>query len=350
MTRRLVALVSLLASLAALPALAAQEGPPGPAAELARFDSLLGHWEGTGTAVMIPGTPPAKWTSTSTYQKALGGHVVQEDTVVTFEGMEQPMAFRAYLGWDRENQAYYAIGIGNTGEASKGEVTFLPDGTQLQLNTQVREGTPFAERVRLKVDGDSMSFAMEMLMPEGSSQEFVTGSMKRVAKGKPLAVEATAAMAPPSSEIGRCNRMAGTYAVTGSMVMMPGMAPMKITGTDVVRPIFGNTVLQVVTTGHAEGSPEAYEAHGYFCWNPARKRYQLLSVDNMGQVGNMDGWFGADGKTFVCVGAQLYMGTPSAQRFVMHLDGEGRLLRGVGHNLVGDAAPFECFTCEYKRQ
>lgn len=341
----------LLPLLMLAPALPAQdEGFPAPAPELAKLKDFAGHWQGTGTATMGPGAPPTKWTSHTTYRWVMGDHWLLEDTWIEFEGLPTPMAFRGYLGWDRENQRHVSLMVTNTGEAGLHQMDFLPDGTVLQMMRMVRDGVPMVERSRSTFDGKTVKFAIDMLLPEGPSTEMVSGTMHRVDKPHPHAVEATAAMAPPAAAMQKLMTMAGTYTMTGQVTMAPGVPPLKIQGTDVVTPIYGGTILMAHTTGRAEGSPAAYESAGFHAWDAAANRYRVLFVDNMGSVGTMESWFGADDKSLLSVAATTQGGQPVAMRYVTELDDAGRIARGFGHALMGSAAPYESFRGEYKFQ
>jgi hypothetical protein len=343
--------ITALVSLAAFVSLAAaQDGPPGPAPELQKLAPFVGSWQGSGTAVTDPSGSPSKWTAQSSYRFVLDGHFVQENTTVTFEDMPQPMTFLAWLGWDRENARYVNIGATSTGEAGLHEFEFLADGTMLQIVRQTRDGQTFAERSRTRVAGAELQFAVELLMAEGPSKTVVSGTMAKVDKLTPLAVEASATAAAPAEPMQKLARMAGTYAIEGQMVMMPGAPATKITGTDTIATLFGGTLLHVHTDGKAEGMPGVYAADAIFAWDARRQRFVNLFVSNMGEVGSMESFFSDDGKALISTSAALSMGQPASQRWVLELDAGGRPLRGVGHSLAGTHPPFECFAAKYTRK
>ena len=98
--------------------------PPGPAPELKRFERLIGHYTGKGTATMEHGKAPIDWTCKSTYAWTLGNHFVSVDSIVDFGSAMPPLAFRELLGWDREGQRYVAIGVSNEGEGFLNEIVF----------------------------------------------------------------------------------------------------------------------------------------------------------------------------------------------------------------------------------
>lgn len=346
-TLRLATATALLA--ACVPALPAQ-AVPAPATELARLKPLEGHWEGTGTVVMDPAAAPVKWNSKTTAQWVLGGHFLQEDTYITFEGNQPPLAFQEYLGWDREQKRYVNLAISNEGTVTLGDVRFLPDGTMLQIRRQVRQGVPFAERSRYKVDGGSMTFTMDVLRGEGPGMEMVKGTMKKVEKGSPHAVEATTSMAPADSAMARLLKCAGNYETKGGMLMEPAAKETPLTGTETVTGIFGNTVLQAITKGKAESMPGEHEGRCFMAWDPDLACYTQAWVDNLGMIGVMSCHFAADGKSLIATGTAVEQGQPVATRFVMELDEHGMLKRNTGWSLVGTAPPFRCFTLDYTQK
>lgn len=326
----------------------AQEAPPAPAAELEKLASMVGHWQGSGTANMGP--QPSKWQSQTTCAWSLGNHFLQEDTRVTFEGMPQPLVFRAYLGWDRENSRYVSVSVNNEGEASINRVERLPDGTLLQFSPHHKDGMTYIERSRSRADGDEMNFSIDLLTPDGPSMEVVRGTMKKVARLEPMPQDASAFNVKPHEQISKLARMTGTYAVEGSMVMMPGTPPMKISGIDTVAPLFDGTIVHARTIGHAEGQDAEYEAHNFFAWDAIRECIVSAFVSNMGEVGTMDNHLSEDGKALISTTAATYMGQPCSQRYVLELDAKGAMAKATGHCLIGTTPPYESFKATYRKE
>lgn len=341
-------LASIPALLLVFAPLSAQEGMAGPAPELAKLKPMLGHWEGSGTATMPGAKGPSKWQSQSSYQWVLGGHFLQEETYVTFEGQEQPLTFRAFLGFDREQKRYVTVMASNTGEVTHQEMSILPDGAFVSIMRQLKQGLPVVERSRTRIDGDTSTFSIDTLSTDGAVQEMVKGTMKRVPKGRAHAAEATLAMVPAAEPMAKVARMAGTYAIDGSYVMDPSAKPMKMTGTSTIALIFGGTVLQVHETCKSDQGD--YETWGFMAWDAEDGCYRNAMVDSMGMVGKMDGRFTADGKAMIVTGSGTMGGVPTASRFVMELNDKGHLVRGVGHSLSGTDKPSECFTGTYTRK
>lgn len=337
--------VSLLTLLLCLP-LAAQDGPPGPAPELAKLKPLAGHWEGSGTAIMDPSAPPSKWTAKVKSEWALGGHWLMSDTEIQFE--EGPtMRFREYMGWDRENQRYVNLAVNNMGEGVLGTPHFIGDDTMVLMMLNSREGTPQAERSVTKFGGDSQSFSITFLGPDGPASEGVSGKFKRVAKVEPTALAGAHALMPANPAMAKVARMAGRFEVAGEMIMAPGAPAMKIKGVDDVRTLFDGAIVQVTTTGTAEGMPGTYEAHGYYAWDDTDGAYEVLMVSNLGEVMKGEARFAGD-DTLVQTVCGLRMGQPSVSRSVMHLDAKGHPTKVVNHSCIGTADPMQDFVATYR--
>src|SRR5690606_14972477 len=159
-------LASILFPILLVTSVSAQEAPDmSPAKELAKLEPLIGNWAGTGK-MAEPGGTSTDWTAKGTYQWCLNKHFVQEDFEVRFEGNPVPMLFRNYLGWDKEGQRYVSVLATNEGIVRLNAVSFLEDGTMLQMMTHQQEGVPYIERARTKVTGDSMSLVIDVLMSE----------------------------------------------------------------------------------------------------------------------------------------------------------------------------------------
>lgn len=329
-------------------AAAAQETPK-PAAELQKYAPLIGSWQGSGTAQMGPGEP-SKWKARSTYAWALGDFFVQEDTVVTFAGMPKPLVMRVYYGWDAENRHHVAVGVDNDGTVDVHRVDFVGDGSMVQMVETFHEGQTFLERYTSKVDGDRITFAIDMMGATGPAVRGVEGSMQRTDQAAPTAMDAGAFTATPAAPIAQLGKTAGTYAVAATMVMMPGATAMKITGKDVVTCLFDGTIVHVHTTGTAEGMPEQYVGELFYGYDAKRDCLRAVYISNMGEAGDMTGRFTPDQKQFLLTSAQTYMGQPSVQRMLMELGADGAPTRAVGHTIVGTAPPYESWNATYTKK
>lgn len=319
---------------------------PGPAPELKRFERLIGSYTGKGTAVMEPGKAPVDWTCQSTYAWTLGNHFVSVNSIVDFGSAMPPLAFRELLGWDRENGRYVSIGVSNEGEGSLNEIVFPSDDTMVQIVAKKHGGELFAERHETKIGKDGMQFRMTMLGATGPTSECVTGSFTRASNLKPVAIEASAAMAPAAEPLVKMTKAAGTYEFKGEMIMTPGTPVMKLTGTDFCRPIFGGAVLQTTTTGKSEGSPFTYEAEYFLVWNKEKKCFDSFGADNMGVVGSMEQRIVDDSK-ILATSLASNMGQMTAQRMVFELDASGRFKKVMGMAMTGTSEPYCSFKGDY---
>lgn len=343
-TRHLV-----LPLLLAVTGIAAAQEMPKPAPELQKLAPLIGSWRGTGTAEMGPGEP-SKWESQSTYAWALGNFYVQEDTVVRFEGMPRPLVMRSYLGWDAERRRYVAAGADNDGTVAVRAIEFAADGTMVHFVDAAHEGQRHLERYTRRIDGDVMTFAIDVLGTTGPSAQPVQGTMKRAGQGTALALDASAFTASPAPAMLQLGRTAGTYSVKATMVMSPGMPAMDITGQDEVQRLFDGTIVHVHTTGTAEGSPEQYVGELFYGFDPRDNCIRAVYVSNMGEVGEMSGCFTADGSSFVLTGAPRHQGQLCVQRMTMELGPDGAMTKAVGHTLIGTAPPYESWNATYTRK
>lgn len=332
-----------------LPGLLAAQEMPKPAPELQKLAPLIGSWHGAGTAQMGPGAA-SKWESQSTYAWALGDFFVQEDTVVTFSDMARPLVMRNYLGWDAENARYVSIGCDNEGTVGANRLEMMDDGSMVQLVEGFHEGRCYFERYSSRVNGDEMTFSIDMMRAEGPAGQAVQGTMKRTDKPAPVAMNAGAFMAPPAPAITKLAKSAGTFDVKATMIMAPGAPQMNITGTDVVKPVFDGTIVHVHTTGAAEGQPGEYVGELFYGFDAKQGCIRAVYVSNMGEVGEMTGTFTDGDKSFVLTSSMRYQGQPCVQRMVMEFGADGAPTKAVGHVMMGTAEPYESWKATYTKK
>ncbi len=344
--RLVKSLALMLVSLSTL-VLASPQEMPKPAPELAKLKVFEGAWEGTGTAIMVPGMPEAKWTAQSTYAWVLDGFFLQADTSVAFEGMSDVMRFREFMGYDGENKRFVNLMVGNTGEVALTTLFFEGDDLLISMVPKTQEGRPLLERGLIKAGKDSMQMTMTFFGLDGPSRDGVKGTFKRVASAKPVPILEAKAIAPVSPEMHKLGRLVGNYEVAGGMTMMPGAPEMKIKGIDECVALFGGGVIQVQTKGAAEGMPGAYESLGFYGWRPDANRYIMSYISNMGDVGTMDAWLPSDNK-IVAAMASLRMGMPFTSRMVMTLDVDGKVKSAASHSCIGEHDPIKDFWATYK--
>ncbi|MEZ5962291.1 MAG: DUF1579 family protein [Planctomycetota bacterium] len=345
--RRLVTLAtlsllgSLLGSLST--SLHAQPGAiPGPAPELAKLKPFAGKWRGEGTAVMRPGGPTSKWTASVDAQWQLGGHFLQSDTEIHFDGMPTPMRFREFMGWDRENRRYVNLVVSNTGEGMLTEPHFADDHNLVLMMRRVEGGMPLFERTVTTIDKDSWKFVITFLRPEGDATESVRGDFQRDDRVRVPELGQSEALMPADGRMAKLARMAGVFDVAGEMTM-PGMQAMKITGKDTVRTLFGGSIVEIHTVGGSELAPDSYEAFAFYALDAGRDCYRMVYVNNMGQVGSMDARFVGDDK-LVATFAGQYWGQPTTSRVVLKLDARGRPAATASHSCMGADEP----TCDFR--
>lgn len=358
--------------LASLPlTLHAQQGPPGPAPELKKLAVFVGTWQGSGTALMPPaageelaavapadagGAPAhnAKWTSKSTYRWAMGGHFLEEDTIVEFENLP-PMVFHAYLGWDRENRRYVSVVAANMGEVQHSELHWLGDKTVLSMGPSHCEGVPGLQRTiqRFGAAGDTIAFSMEVASADGPLMKAVEGTMKKAKGASAQAMDASLSMMPAAPEMAKLARICGTYKVEGSMVPAPGAPSMSIHGEETIRSLFGGSTVEMRVVGgsdgDAAGESPSYESWAAISWDSQARCYRQVYVDNMGKIGSSEcRWSGE--KALVHTMATLESGQPMAGRCVLHLADDGSIAKIVNHSLAGTAGPLQCFSATYTKK
>jgi hypothetical protein len=334
----------------------AQDAAPGPAPELKRFEPLIGNWTGTGK-FMEPGkvTP---WRARGSYRWCLGGHFVQEDFTIAFEGNPAPLVFRAYLGWDSENRCYVNASVNNGGQAQLHEMQLLPDGTMVQLmlqhqkspNEATEEWLPYAERSLFKVDGDTLTHTIDLLVQNGASMTLVDGKFQRGGEAFDGAFDGPTWMGAKTDEsIQRLVRSAGEYDVKGQIWMEAGKPPIAMRGVDTFRSVYGGTVLHGHTRGTAEGVPGEYVGEAFWAADPRRKRLTCIYVGSFGEVMTMAGHWAADGK-LVVTSSSVAQGQPYVQRLLLGFDAAGALIDASCHSIAGAGAPFESLRLTYSKK
>jgi hypothetical protein len=337
------------AALALVPLAPAQEAmaPREPAPELKRLEPLIGSWSGKGT-VDRPRSGRTQWQAEGSYRWSHAGCWLQEDMIVHFAGTEQPVAVRAYLGWDKEDRRYVMCCLYNDGDIRVDEFEFLPDGTLMTVAT-LRRPLTFAERTLIKVDGDVMTHEIGLLLPD-AMLDYGKGTFRRV-EDRPIdALQVPAGGEAAGAAMQRLCRAAGVYDIAGALIVMPGAPPTKVTGTGTWTARFADRALHGHSEGAAEGTPGTYVADVFWGWDRRRARFTSFHVSNMGEVGQMDMWAASAGNTYISTAAAPYMGQPMVQRYVLTVDEAGAFTKGRSHSIIGLAEPFESFTVTYTRK
>jgi len=350
MKTRLAILLPALcaASLLATP-LTAQEPPDmSPAKELKKLEPLIGNWAGSGV-MNEPSGQKSPWTAKATCQWALNNHFVQEDWEFKFDGLEGPIVYRNYLGWDKEGERYVRVITNNVGQVMLTEMNLLPDGSMLQFMHNSQAGMPYTERRVDKIDGDTMTIVTDMLMPMGKATMVIDGKLKRCEEAYEVDWGEDAFMEmKPHEQLKKVGVIRGQYELKGEMVMEPGKDALGITGTDWFSMVWGGTVMRSRTEGHAEGAPGTYESHAFWGWDAKSKCMRAAFVSNMGEVGEMlVHWVEND---LVSTGTNTIGGVPMTQRYTMKLGRKGELKSVVGTTLFGAMEPFVSFKATYRKQ
>jgi hypothetical protein len=316
-----------------------------PAKELARFDPLLGNWEGSGTATGSAGKQ-TKWTSKATVQKILGGHYVQDDTRVDLEDMPAPLVFRTVFAWNVAEQRFTEMSLGNTGEAKRADVYWTEDGGLIGTGTAVDQGRPVVRRSVTKLTGkDTFEFRMDQAVGTGEFERKVFGTYKRGGTGF-SAGETCAPVAPPSGELKKFDGSLGDWSLKGSASMTPGTEMMAFTGQMSVRTILGGHVqFALMKGGDTPGMP-VWEGHWYLAYEPSTRTCRAFMFDNMGNA-QSEQKFAAGTDRFIGVSAGWMEGRPQALRSVSEVTKDR--IRATSHRLADDHAPEKCFEGEWTR-
>lgn len=338
------------------------QAPPGPAEQLGKLERLIGTWTGKGTVTMEPSAAATTWTATATCKKVLSGHFIRRDMVVKL-GPEAPGDLRitSFLGWDREQSRYVAVGISNMGQAKLTELHWDGADTIVSCETGIVNGAFTVTRWTTQLGTDG--FAIKGLRAVGGG-EFFTHAEGKFRKSELNPIEATGARAagdaaiaaapvafvPVGEEMQQLHKIAGTYKVKGWFIMDAGMPKTDFTATEKIESILGGTIVEMTVKGDPiEGWPGIYEGWAALCWDPQQKRYHQVYLNNMGQVSSADGWF-ADDDTMVFMASGLEMGKPSAGRMTIKLGPNGAVKDGSAHGLMGTAAPMQTYGGTYEKQ
>ena len=338
-----------------------QEGAaaaPQPSAQMQKYEPLLGTWQGSGTAAG-PAGDQSEWDATIAFRKIMGGHFVQEDVTVTAEGMPSPLVFRTLHGYDRENQRYLALGVGNDGEIGSHEIAWLDDQTMAFTGSSFdAEGQPRVFRTVSKLSGDSMSYRQEGARGTGPWSTLIEGNFSKISKigkqgGKPAdadaaAVDAAFGGAQPNAPMQRLQRLAGTWKIEGRMRPTPQAEWVPITGTETISPMFGGLLLKGEIHGESPGSDQAYHGTWYIGWDAHERRYRELFASSMGEIGSSHGeWI--DDTHYVGMSANRHMGKPTVGRGLLRVDAQGKPVEYTHHVISGAEPPAQTFEAKYSK-
>lgn len=338
----------LIASAIVVPSTA--QGMPQPAKELARFERMVGEWQGKGTAHMGPEAAAVPWTATMSVRKGLGGFFFEEDLTVRFEGMPAPLQMKEVFGWDGERQEYVKYVVGNSGDGRAPQLHWLDDDTCVELYVGLGPtGEPSLSRGTTRMRSDGFTYKSETCSGAGPFQVHVEGHFTRAEPAaKAEIVEAAFMDAEPSADLARLASALGTWKVTGTMVMVPGTPAMKISGTETFKALWGGSVLQSVVIGDPDPTMGGgvYQGISYMTYDPAKKCIVSFQADSMGMCGVSECRF--EGADLIVATAGPVMGKPTAMRTIVHMDKNG-FTRVVSHALAGTTEPYKSFEATYTR-
>ena len=272
-----------------LPAQDSLEQMMTPAKETKKFDVFLGSWEGSGTAKGSPDGEAMRFTVTADARRVLGGHFVREDSLFTFVGMEgSSIAFRSYHGWDRENKRYMSIQMGNDGSVQTTEMDWVDDKTIVSGNKVKMAGQVFYERYVVNfAEKDRYTLVGHRSVGAGKPFVHIQGEYRRKTltianasvRPKPLPIESQGAFGPTAKALPFARRIAGHYRMKGSMIPAPGAPKMTISAEEIVKPIFGDSILLFRTKGEPSGG-FSYEGVSALAFDPVGNRHKMVYVNN----------------------------------------------------------------------
>ena len=346
-SRSLQTLQALLPSTLALGLLAgaagaqyALEPPPG----MAKFDRMIGEWDGEGIYYMAPETEGMPWTAQASVRKALNGFAVIDDSLI--QTAFGTMPWRTYYAWDQMGDKPVMFGLGETIEDAHYELYWVDDDTLVGHSIGRRMGVPTSTTWTTHYEADSFHFTIDMTMGDQPSFRQLEGRYHRVDREEPVQnSNVTSGMAPVAPEMERLGGMVGTHAMTGTARMAPEMPAMPMPGEDTGEAIFGGGVMATrFVAPMPEGMP-AYEGHGFYWWNSERECYMQAWISNMGDASVAEARF--VGNDLISVGTGHMQGVPFSNRMTLSFDEEGTPLRLSADTLKGNHESIRSLQLEY---
>jgi hypothetical protein len=341
-THRILALVCL-----ATPVLAAQEEQLQPAEELAAFETMLGHWEGRGTVVMAPGTDGLPWTATIDVRRILDGHAVQEQVTVNLgEGMP-PMEMQSIYAFESESGELINFGVGSMGGNAGGNCKWLDRGTLISTGSGYEDGQWFTDRATSKFTQDTWTFDIQRMLATGPAFEHLAGTFKKTAR-EGAAKEASARADKLAEPLARLEPLIGKWKLEGSMIPMPGMERVPISGSETYRPVYEGQAVEVRVRGDkAPGSDFEYKALGFLFMDEHAGCYQFGYVSNMGDAGAAETRWTDDG-ALVTTHAGTSMGAPMVERSMAKMTDDGGM-HVTMDRMLGSGKSERTFEARYTR-
>ncbi len=336
--------LALLATLIATPFMPAQDGMMmTPPKELGRYEKLVGNWEGDGLVRASADEDPVKWTAHSTCKKVLGGWAYQEDMRIdlAMEGAP-PLIFRSYYGYDQATKQYRVMSFSNAGSPSMQRILWAEDNLIVGSQSMMEEGQSVTETWRTRfATKDLYIFRIERAVAGASPFLHVNGGMRRGGKGfevTPSTVKL--AMAAPDPAMKRLRDDSGVWILRkGSVVPMPGMAAMPVSGKETISRILGGHIQMGHIVGDpAPGSPFVYEGYVYMGWSDQDNCYKSFTLSNSGEFMVEDARILDDGSV-VFVSTGVLAGQPMANRTILRYQKNGSAMHIRTTRLVGTGKP-----------
>jgi hypothetical protein len=321
---------------------------PKPAPELAKYEPMLGAWEGSGEFLAAPDVKPTKWNAEASVQWALGKFFVEEKLRVTFAEGQPPVVMHNFYGYDNDTKSYRLYGASNRGSVAAIDLSWTSPTTLVGVKSGHQQGKPYAERWISRFGKDGYDLKLDVAIGDAPFFTKVNGKFTR-AKTSPAAftIDDAQPLAPAATEHKKLESLIGTWKVKGTMTPAPGAPSIPISGVETIGPALGGSLLRSHTVGDpTPGSPGTYENFAYYTWDASDRAYDLIYVSNMGEAGKLEGRFTPDG-ALVWTSAQPYMGQPSASRCVQTF--EDGTITFTSDRLFGTNAAVRDFTAEYSK-
>lgn len=322
-------------------------------AALQPLAALVGCWQGSGE-FREPGQT-TRWQGSGSCQWALGGHWLQADFVLRFDGMEVPLYQRQYFGHDPVRGGLVAISIDSGGQLLLDDLRLQPDGSLLQMGLR-RQGTmDYAERIVRRAEPEALQLAVDLLLPSGASFVIVDGRFAKVAELPPLELPvasfAGAAVAPALRALHACR---GRYAFEGTMLAGAAEAnagePKAVQGTSTWRELFGGVVLHERRDAVLDGDGLPWAAETYVGHDPRSGSLMAIELDNRGGLRQQHWRSTADGRAVIAVASGVGASESRLERTVYQLDSNGRLRQRTSTMLRDDGPAVVVWHGAYARK
>jgi hypothetical protein len=329
-----------------LMAAAQMQGPP---PEMKKFDVMLGNWEGTGTAKMVPDQPAGEWTAVSTIKKIMGGHFVQENVRIDI-GPDMPqMIFYSVYSWDPAAKRYMCFMCGNMGAFTSLPVYWTEDGKLVNGGVATEHGNVMTDRAVTEFSDDEVRF--KCLRAAGSGEFYVClqGSMKRGGPGFAVTGEtAGVSLSPPDEHVKAVAPMAGNWSFKGRMKMMSGSPWMDISGQEAIEPILGGHVYVSRVTGDPIPDMPRYEGLSFTGWDEQANCLKTFGFCTMGDAHGVNVYPKGD-KRLIFTNSAVYHGHPMVQRMVLEISDDGNGMKIWSDSITADGDPERCFEGTYTK-